>query len=228
MNVRWTSSDNILTFTFEGLDQYYGTGFLKLEEETIPVMVNFSMPKMIFYLFDESTYHQWQNNGNIEETALMSFRGKMIQSHTTKICLNTTENRTGIAAYDNLELEMTRTDLKGEEHDAARHLRATWKSEEHCLILSRKSDSAFSKKADGQIEINNELVKVIFQFEDEQKFIIRKETDEVLLLEGTYTTSEFKKEQHTHILTLTVALSEIEAFAINTEIVLISKVLIEV
>ncbi|MCK9235583.1 MAG: hypothetical protein WC225_05390 [Acholeplasmataceae bacterium] len=222
-NVRWTSNDNILTFTFEGLDQYYGTGFFKLEEETIPVMVNFVMPKMVFYLFDENTYNQWHNDGDMKEAALISFQGKMIQSHTMKIRLKVKENRTGISEYDDLELEITRTNLKTDEYDAARHLCVIWEDESLDITLKRRSNSVFNKRAEGQMTVNDELVNVIFQFEDERKFIVRKEIDEVLLFEGTYTTSEFKQEQHTHILTLKITLSELEAYPVNTKIILYSK-----
>lgn len=222
-NVSWKSDNDLLTFTIEGIDTYVGTGTFGFNDKKIPVVVYLSMPSLELIVFDETSFNQWIDTGD-DRHALIMF-GCKLNGSSHKLSATTLENNTGLESYDNLSFGLSISRLNKEELNAANHIRIKWANINETINFMRNLDSAFNQRATGNMLIDNAYISTYLLFKSDHKFEIYRSSDEMLLLSGSYETSEILNEltSPNHLVTLVITESNLDEYKVNMQISLSSS-----
>jgi len=194
-NVHWTSDNNIIEFSIEGLNRDLGYGTLKLDNEVIDIVVGF------FYLgarelyvwskeaLDES-YKQGNTNVCLISFTMDSARKQHAGGELDRLTLTTAMNETGISEYNRLEFDIYRSDLPIEQYDAKNHFGVIWSNTEFNISLESTIDAYFTRKIYGTLIVNEETKSIYLSFLDNRLFevYVVEDDTETLVLSGSYTT----------------------------------------
>lgn len=194
-NVHWTSDNDILEFSVEGLNEGYGYGTIKLDNEVIDIVVSFwSRGDGELYVWSKEALDEANEMQNMNLCLIMFSispgREPRYGHELDILTLNTAVNGTGNSDYNQLEFNIYRSDLPVEQYDAKNHLGVTWTNTEYNIFLDSTLDSHFMRKIYGTLIQDEETKSIYLGFLDNQLFevYIIEDDVETLVLSGSYTT----------------------------------------
>ncbi|MGE4320784.1 MAG: hypothetical protein AB7E61_05000 [Acholeplasmataceae bacterium] len=198
-NVMWTSIDDKITIYI--INTEMGMGTINVNDQEIEV-------SYVSYLNGEIIFYNANSFDNEIENIFIA--GRLRDNHFfnngTKLSIEFTINNTGDTFYDDNELEFTKSYLSDEDL-TINNVLGTWNNEAFNLSIYVNYKTVFLNQRIGTMEINNHIYNVYFQINENNRFSMIENTQNVILFEGTY---EFNSNDYS--IDLSISTNNIDDF----------------
>ena len=167
-NVYWTDKEETFRFNIAGINDSYGYGSLEINDENVEfVMILSHSPGRDISLLKKEHIDLIIKNGSIITIPEFLLELKTTQPKidyfrlkTDELIITTKLNNTGDPKYDDLELHLKRYDLPEEEIDAKHFYGTVWESSSLNIELINSSESYFTKKVNGEIQVDEKTLPI--------------------------------------------------------------------